>query len=56
MDDFFVRLSEPLKKMQVTYLTNATKNCYKDKHIDDNFTNYEQIFLCKELERQKIFG
>ena len=56
MDDFFVRLSDPLKKMQAEYLTNATKNCYKEKHVSDSFTNYEQILLCKENERKKVFG
>ena len=55
LDDFMIKLSEPLKKMQIAYLTNATKNCYKEKHLSDSFTNYEQITLCKELERQKIF-
>ena len=43
MDDFFVRLSEPLKKMQVEYLSAATKNCYKDRHLSDAQPNYEQI-------------
>ena len=56
LDDFFVRLSEPLKKMQYEYLTQATKNCYKERHISDNFTNYEQIQQCKDLERSKIFA
>lgn len=56
MDDFFVRLSEPLKKMQAEYLTSATKNCYKDKHLSDSEPNFEQITLCKETERNKIFG
>lgn len=42
--------------MQVDYFTNAHKNCYKEKHINDDFTNFEQITLCKEQERQKIFG
>lgn len=56
LDDFFVRLSEPLKKMQAEYLSNATRNCYQDKHLSDSFTNLEQINLCKDMERQKIFG
>ena len=56
-DDLFVRLSEPLKKMQIEYLTSATKNCYKEKHLpEQGFTNYEQILQCKENERQKVFG
>ena len=42
--------------MYVEYLSNAQKNCYKDKHISDDFTNLEQILLCKRLERQSIFG
>ena len=56
IDDLFTRLSEPLKKMQVDYLQTSAKKCYQDKHISDNFTNLDQIQLCKELERQKIFG
>ena len=56
MDDFFVRLSEPLKKMQAEYLTSATKSCYKEQHLSDSFTNYEQILQCKEAERAKVFG
>ena len=56
LDDFFIRLSTPLKRMQADYLTNVTKNCYKEKHISDDFTNLEQIMLCKEIQRQQIFG
>ena len=55
-DDLFTRLSDPLKKMQVDLLTRTGKNCYKAKHVDDNFTNLEQINLCKQMEWQKIFG
>ena len=56
IDDLFTRLSEPLKKLYAEYLTTANKNCYKEKHISDSFTNLEQISLCKDLERQKLFG
>ena len=56
MDDLFVRLSEPLKKMQAEYLTSVAKNCYKERHLSENFTNYEQILQCKETERTKIWG
>ena len=56
MDDFFNRLSEPLKKMQAEYLTSITKNCYKEKHLSDSEPNFEQIALCKEAEHGKIFG
>ena len=30
INDIFTRLSEPLKKMQVEYLTKAGKTCYKE--------------------------
>lgn len=56
IDEFFVKLSEPLKKMQAEFLTNVTKNCYKEKHLSDSFTNYEQIMICKETEREKIWA
>ena len=56
MDDFFNRISEPLKKMQSEYLTSATKNCYKERHLQNGNTNYEQIVDCKEKEHRRIFG
>ena len=56
MDDFFVRISEPLKKMQVDYLSSAAKNCYKDKHMAEGNTNYEQVMLCKEGEHKRVFS
>lgn len=56
IDDFFVRLSDPLKKMQIEYLNNATKKCYNEKHLSDSSPNYEQIMICKEAERAKVFG
>jgi hypothetical protein len=56
MDDLYVRLSDPLKKMQIDYLQNATKNCYKNKHLSDSSPNYEQILICKEEERTKVFS
>ena len=56
MDDFFVRLSEPLKKMQADYLTAATKTCYQEKHLNDGCPNYESILVCKEREHKRVFG
>ena len=41
LDDLYIRLSDPLKKMQVDYLSAAAKNCYKEKHLSDSFTNLE---------------
>ena len=56
IDDFYVRLSDPLKKMQIDYLNNATKKCYQEKHLSDSAPNYEQILVCKEAERNKVFS
>ena len=56
IDNLFLLLSEPLKRMQSEVLSNASRSCYKDRHLSDNFTNWEQISLCKEEEREKVFG
>ena len=55
-EEIYHTLSEPLKKMQSQYLARSLKNCYKDKHIDDEWTNLEQIKHCKAKIRFKIFG
>jgi hypothetical protein len=57
IDEFFNQMSQPLKRMQVEYLTNATKKCYEKKSSSSSsFTNYEHIVVCKEAERNKVFG
>ena len=56
IDDLYVRLSDPLKKMQAEYLQAAAKGCYRQKHLSESAPNYEQILICKEAERTKIFG
>ena len=56
IDDLYVRLSDPLKKMQAEYLQAAAKDCYKQKNLSESAPNYEQILICKEAERTKIFG
>ena len=57
IDEIFTKdLSEPLKKLHIQFLSNVVKNCYPEKHLREDFTNYEQISLCKEQERQKLFG
>ena len=55
IESLFHRLSEPLKKMQAEVLSNISHSCYKDRHLSDNFTNWEQISLCKEQERSRVF-
>ena len=57
IDEIFTKhLSEPLKKLHIEYLQSVTKKCYQDRHLSEDFTNFEQILLCKELEHQKYFG
>ena len=42
--------------MQIAALRNVDKNCYKSRHISDDFTNTEQLSLCAAEEHEKIFG
>jgi len=37
----FNMLSKPLKAVQAKYLKDVSKNCYKDKHMAETFTNME---------------
>ncbi len=53
-DDFISVYSETLKRMQIEYLNNATKKCYDQK--DKGFTRWEQITVCKEIERERVWG
>ena len=41
-------LSAPLKKMKADMLLSITENCYKEEHLQDSFTNVEQINICKQ--------
>ena len=56
LNDIYNILSEPLKKMHAQYLTRAAKNCYPEKHLQDDWTNMEQIRLCRDITKDKIFG
>ena len=56
LENIYNILSDPLKKMHSLYLTRSAKNCYQDKHLQDDWTNLEQIKLCREMTRDKIFG
>ena len=49
-------LSETLKNMQARYLMDVSKNCYRSRWMQEEFTNYEQINLCREQKRIKYFG
>ena len=42
--------------MRVQYLNEIDSECYQPKHISDDFTNEEQINLCKQRTYNKIFG
>ena len=52
MDD----VSPALKRMKATYYELIQEECYQDRHISDDFTNLEQINLCKSEQKDKIFG
>mmetsp|Transcript_26481 Transcript_26481/g.26364 ORF Transcript_26481/g.26364 Transcript_26481/m.26364 type:complete len:125 (+) Transcript_26481:8-382(+) len=49
-------LSEPLKRIHSIWLARSAKNCYQEKHISDDFTNLEQIKLCKEKTKDNLIG
>ena len=56
LEDLEKELSEPLKKIHSIWLARSAKNCYQEKHISDDFTNLEQIKLCREKTRDNIIG
>ncbi len=49
-------LSEPLKKIHSIWLARSAKNCYQEKHISEDFTNLQQINLCKEKTKDNLLG
>ena len=55
-EDLFIRLSEPLKKMQAEYLAQVVQNCYQDRHMAADFTNVAQINQCKSQTHEKVAG
>ena len=56
IDELHITLGPPLKKMQNAYLKNATDKCYKDQHMGEDFPNYPQIRICKDTEKERVFG
>ena len=51
-----MELSDPLKKIHSVWLSRSAKNCYPEKHVSDDFTNLEQINLCREKIRDNLLG
>ena len=54
--EFSNDISPAMKRMKVAYFESVQADCYQPKHISDNFTNVEQITLCKQEKHQEIFG
>ena len=48
-------MSEPMKRMQIQYLKNTINKCYQSERHKD-YSRYEQVMICKETERQRIWG
>ena len=48
-------MSEPMKRMQIQYLKNTINKCYQSERHKD-YSRYEQVMVCKETERQRIWG
>ena len=55
-DSLYDTLGAPLKKVQRAYLLNVAKDCYPEHHMAEDFTNAEQIKLCREKLHTKYFG
>ena len=45
--DFSDKYGSKLKAMKLNYLSLVDQNCYQPQHISDDFTNDEQIQLCR---------
>lgn len=52
----FDMLGAPLKRMEIDYAKKVEASCYKDKHMSDDAPNEEQVIVCKDRFREKIFG
>ena len=55
MLEFTNDMSPALKNMHTAYLNEVRENCYQDKWISDDFTNEEQIKLCKQEAHDSVF-
>ncbi|TNV78265.1 hypothetical protein FGO68_gene4809 [Halteria grandinella] len=61
-EEFYAKMSEPLKKMQSEYLEKAVKRCYPQSVLSSwpsdqkGLSRYEQLIICKEFERAKVFS
>ena len=42
--------------MKLDYFEQVAAECYPEKWLSDNFTNQEQIKLCKAEKHEAIFG
>ena len=56
MRSFSNSISPALKRMKQAYFDEVQSNCYQEHHISDDFTNLEQINLCKQEKHDEIFG
>jgi len=54
VEDFLAEMSEPLKRMQIEYLTNSSTKCYTEAVA--GLSTYERVLICKEIERLRVFG
>ena len=56
LENIYINLSQPLKKMHAQYLSKVSQDCYPEKHLAEDFPNEEQVKLCKKMTHYKIFG
>ena len=54
--EIFTTLAKPLKRIQQKFLNEVADTCYPDKWMAPDFTNDQQIILCKDKVHRKYFG
>ena len=54
--EFSNDVSPALKSMAVAVKEAQLGECYKERYVSDNFTNLEQISLCKKEKYDEVFS
>ena len=56
LQNFAVQNSRVLNKMRAAVLNTQAEECYPDKWMSHDFSNAEQIAICKEEVNERIMG
>lgn len=56
LQNFAVQNSKALNKMRAAVLRSQAEECYPEKWMSQDFSNAEQIAICKEEVNERIMG